>query len=160
MLVTHTPNAARRRYRFSLKAMFVLLTLVSCLGWVGVQLKWVKDRHEALRWVVTHHGAYTWHGQPANVAGGDEHRESDKGVIHTAYDINPEPPVYKAKAPWSLRPFGEQGINRIEIQPHAKEETPPPGKIAELERLFPEARVSVDPTDEAKVFEFFLKFRR
>ena len=37
----------RRWYRFSLRTLFVLLTLF-CV-WLGVQVKWIRDRHEAVR---------------------------------------------------------------------------------------------------------------
>ena len=157
LTVLSQQHEPRRRFHFSLKAIFVLLTVVSCaLGLVAMQLKWINDRHEALRWVVTHHGAYVWTGPPANAAGTEEHWESDKDVIYTAYDFGQVTPVYRAKAPWSLRPFGERAIDRIEIQPHTKSEMPPSEKIAELERLFPEAPVSVNPVDPS----IFLQFGR
>jgi hypothetical protein len=40
----------RRWLRFSLRTLFVLMT-VFCV-WLGVQVKWVRDRHEAINWVL------------------------------------------------------------------------------------------------------------
>ena len=41
----------RSHFRFTLRTFFVLLTLAACaLGWLGVQVQWIKDRHEAREW--------------------------------------------------------------------------------------------------------------
>jgi len=43
-----SPAPPRRRwFRFSLRTFFVVLTLF-CV-WLGVQVKWIHDRHEALK---------------------------------------------------------------------------------------------------------------
>lgn len=47
--MTTTPDKPRRWFRFSLRTFLVLLTLF-CV-WLGVQVKWVRDRREALKWV-------------------------------------------------------------------------------------------------------------
>jgi len=39
----------RRWFRYSLRTLFVLVT-VFCI-WLGVQVKWIGDRHEALQWL-------------------------------------------------------------------------------------------------------------
>ena len=40
---------ALRRFQFSLRTFLVLLTFLGvALGWLGVQVKWIRDRHEAL----------------------------------------------------------------------------------------------------------------
>src|ERR1051325_9978311 len=33
----------------SLKGFFVLVTLAGVLCWLGIQVKWIRDRHEAVR---------------------------------------------------------------------------------------------------------------
>ena len=38
----------RRWFRFSLRTMFILLTLFGLACWVSVQVKWVRDRHQAV----------------------------------------------------------------------------------------------------------------
>src|SRR5689334_19564886 len=72
------PTTPRYRwFRFSLRTLFVLVTLLSIfLGFVGVQIKWIHDRHTAEAWVRRHHalGASS---------------------------------VVTAPAPWSIRVFGE-----------------------------------------------------
>jgi hypothetical protein len=36
--------------------MFVLVVILGVfLGWLGVQLKWIHDRHEAMNWILRHH---------------------------------------------------------------------------------------------------------
>jgi len=43
-----SPTPSRRRwFRFGLKTLFVMVTVCcAALGWLGVQLKWIRDRHE------------------------------------------------------------------------------------------------------------------
>ena len=45
----YLPRPERLRIRFGLKTFFVLLTL--CGVWLGVQVKWVRDRHRAMEGV-------------------------------------------------------------------------------------------------------------
>ena len=40
------PAPNRRWFRFSLRTMFVVVTLVGC--WLGNSLIWIKQRHELL----------------------------------------------------------------------------------------------------------------
>jgi len=42
MTARETP---RRWFRFSLRTLFVVLTILGV--WLGVQVKWIKDRHAA-----------------------------------------------------------------------------------------------------------------
>lgn len=149
-----------RLFRFRLRTAFLMLTVLGiALGFVSAQRKWIRDRHAALEWVATHHGGYIWmtSGVPSPL--GAEHWKADKNVLYTAYDIPGWVRTVSA-APWSLRMFGEQGINNIEFQPTSKHEIPSAEKVAELKRLFPEASVSVAEVDANKVFEFFIKFAR
>jgi hypothetical protein len=44
----------RRWFRFSLRTMFVLVT-VAC-DWLGYHLHWINQRHTALQWMKTHSG--------------------------------------------------------------------------------------------------------
>jgi hypothetical protein len=47
----NAPQPIRRRwYQFSLRTMFVAVTLVAIpLAWVGYSLSWIRQRHEALQ---------------------------------------------------------------------------------------------------------------
>jgi len=85
-------DKARWRPRFSLRTfLLVVLILGGFLSWLDVQVKWIRDRHEAL---ATH-----WHG--IVVDKGDELR--------------------RPAAPWSLRIFGERGEGPILVQPETDE---------------------------------------
>ena len=43
------PAAPRRRwFRYSLRTFFVVLTIFGV--WLGAQVKWIRDRHEAANW--------------------------------------------------------------------------------------------------------------
>ena len=52
----------RRWFRFSLRTFFVLLTLFGV--WLGMQMKWIRDRHEAIRWLEARGGSVE-HGRAA-----------------------------------------------------------------------------------------------
>ena len=83
----------------SLRGVLVTVTLL-CV-WLGVQVKWIRDRHEA----------YFGNGVMPN-------------------------PFSNTDAPWSLRLFGEEGVDMIDVRRDAK-------FTAERVRvLFPEASVS------------------
>ena len=41
-----TPAPKPRRFRFSLRTLFVVVTLVGC--WLGYQLNWIRQRHDML----------------------------------------------------------------------------------------------------------------
>jgi hypothetical protein len=76
-----------RWLQVSLRGLFVLVTILGVfLGWLGVQVKWIRDRHEALEWVRQH-----------------EHPMAFQAV-------EPKP------MPWSLRMFGEAPTRYITIQ--------------------------------------------
>jgi len=59
------PVPPRRRWpRYSLRTLFVVVTVFGVsLGWLGVQVKWIRDRHDRMnraRWafsVPSHHDA-------------------------------------------------------------------------------------------------------
>ena len=44
----------RRWFRFSLKTLFVVLTLFGV--WLGVQVNWIRQRREARQWIKDHGG--------------------------------------------------------------------------------------------------------
>ena len=109
----------RRWCRFSLRTFSVLLTLVGCaLGWLGLHVKWIKDRAAARAWV-EQGGGYVSEGQLF-------------GTFFT-----PPPPV--RSAPWSLRLLGEKAYLELGLvrEPNGRYSE------AEMESLFPEAAVMV-----------------
>jgi len=116
-------------WRFSLRTLFVLVSLL-CV-WLGVQVQWIRDRHEALR----------------------QHRGLENGTIGVKSNRMPNRPIIlrgeSAKAPWSLRIIGERGIKTLLVYvddhpfggqgddygPRLESET------NRLSKLFPEATI-------------------
>ena len=115
----------RRRFQFRLRTMFVLVAVLgSLLGWLGVQLKWIHDRDEALSWMFPFRAR-----QIAAETTGVLPPLKGSIINHAG-----------SKAPWSLRLFGEPGVGRLEVDrrfltPNA------PYSLEKLRRLFPEAEV-------------------
>ena len=132
-----TPPSAppRRWFSYSLRTLFVVVTAF-CV-WLGVQVKWIRDRHEAM-------GKHI--GLEAYIVGVD-----DRDGIH--FYMQHE----KCDAPWSIRILGEKGIGTIFIGP-PRGKGPPSyvnnSKVREIVRekmrlrdLFPEAAaVLMTPT--------------
>ena len=74
--------------------MLVLLTIVGLsLGWVAAQLKWIRDRHQAIQWVNGH--------------------KTHSVVI--GHHVDP-PPYRRVDPPWQLRLFGEKGCDLISVR--------------------------------------------
>lgn len=93
------------------------------LGWLGVQLKWIHDRHEALRWIADYR---------ARQLGAES--GSMLPPLRGEYFAN------AGKAPWNLRIFGERGVERLEV---AQDWVNPDARysVNELRSLFPESEV-------------------
>ena len=96
--------------RLSLRTLLILIALVAV--WLGVQVKWIQDRHAALRWL-DKRGSYS--------------------IAVTGEGGGPYP------APWQIRMLGEQGTMLIWLEPIENET--PLYSLADLSRLFPEAEV-------------------
>ncbi len=118
----------RPRLRFSLRTLFVLVTLV-CL-WLGPALNWMRQRSEARAWLKDH-GGYV----DQNCFGYDP-------FVYCPH-LHP--------APWNIRILGEAGVASIWVCPHplvdGGEHTDPLAKTAELRPLFPEADFAGDPLE-------------
>ena len=78
-----TAAPRRRWFRFSLRTLLVMVTVFG--AWFGVQVKWIRDRHE---WLKNHPQVIIW----ADNRGG---------------------PNELVPAPWSLRILGEPGIRKL-----------------------------------------------
>ena len=110
------PFAPKRRwFQFSLRTLFVLVLLLAIpLGWLAVQLKWIRDRHEALRGLEQSGRAFIL--------------DWSSSFVHDPDDV----------LPWSLRLFGENSVRQIFIL-HSQE-----SELKPLRLLFPEAEVTAD----------------
>jgi len=104
--------------------VFVVVTIFGV--WLGIQVKWIKDRHEALKWVDTIN---------ARRSPGDSSDFSQWSHVIVSYD--------RVVAPWQIRILGESGVPEIHIdQQKINKSDDASGKLLELESLFPEAHVS------------------
>ena len=118
--MTFSAPPRRRWFRFSLRTFFVLLTIF-CV-WLGVQVKWIRDRHEALQ---LHDSiSVDFYGGIIVEGGGS------RMISHSP----------KAKAPWGIRIFGEAGVGTILVDP-------PETDYSRLTALFPEAKVIPTPKE-------------
>lgn len=89
------------RFAFSLRTLFVLVTIIgTVLGWLAIQLQWIRDRREAQRWLIDTHAR-----QLARDSGGK------MPPLKGDYVSRAE------KAPWMLRMLWEGGVERIEVDP-------------------------------------------
>ena|ERR1051325_8457872 len=131
--MTTSPTSPRRRwFRFSLRTLFLLVTILGVfLGWLGGQIKWIMDRHEALRWL-------------SKVP--DSNESANGFPIESTERLWYEPPFsanQKNNAPWGLWLFREVGLRRINLNGHL----PPSDEYTEekLRELFPEAEIETLP---------------
>ena len=108
-------TAPRRRwFRFSLRTLFVVVT-VFCdwtRGWFVYQLNWIWHRHAFLN---------------------ESYTRSPEGWLEGSLLPDFDPPE---KTPWTLRLFGEEPISYICIIPYKG-----PEYVARCKELFPEAEV-------------------
>jgi hypothetical protein len=88
--------------QFTLRGLFVLVTILGVfLGWLGVQVKWIKDRREAIEWVENqgpHSMAAGWHEWVVEQPG-------KPSIIMK--DVSP---------PFGLAIFGEKAVNHIHVK--------------------------------------------
>jgi hypothetical protein len=106
----------------SLKGFFVLLTLLCVfLGWLGMQVKWIRDRH-AFREACRSLPGVSAYFEPFRTQAG-------------VYDPT-------CRAPSALWLFGERGVKHITV---------PKRYEARIRRLFPEADVRIMPGWERTV---------
>jgi hypothetical protein len=110
----------------------VAVTLVAApLAWIGVQVKWIHDRHRALK------------SRP-DFGYNPEDWETEEFGAPLAFEgpVPGMPPEWhpRVHAPWSIRILGESGVEKIVLpgQMDSLEET-----LDEMLRLFPEAHIQV-----------------
>jgi len=107
------PKPRRRWFQFSLRSLLVLVTLFGSC--IFYCANWVRERREALQWITVQ--AEIWREMPV-----------EQGA-HLG-----------GAAPWQICLFRKTGVEQISV---VVDKNCAPAKQRELERLFPEARVSV-----------------
>jgi len=121
----------RRWLRFSLRMLLVLVVLAAIpMGWVAAQLKWIRDRREAIEWLL----------------------RSTSGIRHGGFEtsdaldfgLQGPKPEREISAPWSLQLFSERGMRRVHLSSTGLY------RRKEIEALFPEAEVSVYQVDDLR----------
>jgi hypothetical protein len=120
-----TPAPKRRWFQWSLRTLFVVVTLVACC--LGYQLNWIRERHSLI----------------------DVPQQTG---VDPEYDIALMPMSLRASlqvetkdAPWPLRWLGERGVYTLYMR-----DDMPESEVARIRALFPEAeidRVSKDYFD-------------
>jgi len=108
----------RRWLSYGLRTLFALVVLSAILfgglvSWIEAQREWIRNRHEALEGYATRYTVFS----------------------------NWKSPV--VPAPWSLRFFGETGVEAVVIDRDEPEETRKSAR-KRLEPLFPEAKIEED----------------
>src|ERR1700730_19069210 len=106
-------TSSRRRFQFRLRTLMIAVTLLAVpLGYVGWQMKVIRQRHEAAATYQTIRGL-----------------ETTFGPLHVLR-------IQRPPAPWPLRWLGEEGYRTIMVLKGT-----PADEIARLKSLFPEASV-------------------
>ena len=122
------PTPHRRWFRFSLRTLFVAVTLFAC--WLGWQMKFIRDRKEMRQWIVAQGGHTGNFGDPF---ADDLFNEESEEIA---------PPI-----PWLRQILGDEGIGYIELP--RKSSSADRNRIA---ALFPEANIL--PWEVETPFEF------
>jgi hypothetical protein len=121
-----TPAPKRRCFRFSLRTLFVVVTVFGVwLGWVTYELNWIRQRHEF-------------------IAGEKRIHERRGAAVAIAYTYPGKRP---ARAPFMLWAFGEGGFSDMcvladEVDTQRLTENDM-NRVRQARRLFPEAEVMV-----------------
>src|SRR6187549_3238791 len=114
---------SRRWLRFSLRGMFVVITLFGV--WLGLQVNWLRQRQEARRWIEQHESPGGWSRvNPTDVTWTTKTGAKQSGkAVHV---------------PWGLRLLGETRLAFIHLDKSKLTEADIP-RINSLLALFPEA---------------------
>jgi len=108
----------RRWFRFSLRTLFVIVTVLG--GLLAYQLNWIRQRHEIIAFYETSVAPKTGYAWPLDVV---------------SYAATEEFPPYRT-APWNLRLFGERGYAELGLFRHVSD-----SELLRIKGLFPEAEV-------------------
>jgi hypothetical protein len=120
----------RRWFQFSLRGIFILMTLLGI--WLGVQVKWWRDRQEARKWIAAHEVEGKWSLLDVS----DPNVRLSQTTMKNGVRILV--PMKLRDVPWSVRALGERRLNFIHLDKGklSKEDA---RYIDSLQSLFPEA---------------------
>jgi hypothetical protein len=122
-----TTKTLRTWFCFSLRGMFIVITLFGV--WLGRQVQWMRERHEARAWIVAHET-----GTHVARDGIDDDYWSTELVNGVAVTTRKK----VRNAPWSIRILGEERLPFITLEKSKLSESDIP-RIDSLHALFPEA---------------------
>ena len=153
--MSETMKPRRRWFRFSLRTLFVLLTLFGI--WLGIQVKWVRDRQAARLWVHEHgfiiadiaHSASLVPPNGPTVSPYLNLLQSDPSPSWRSHRTLVRPVVEQTaptgNLPWSLKMLGEEPAELIVIVSDGRKLSEEERQYVErLKRLFPEASLQVN----------------
>ena len=134
----------RNLFRFSLRTLFVLLTLFGV--WLGMQVKWVRDRREARLWIQQREFSNLHSGNGPTVSPYlNLLKPNPSGLPNYQTLVQPfidQQYPQKPKLPWALRVLGEEP--RYIILLDSSKLTRTDQEYTErLKGLFPEAQLQV-----------------
>jgi hypothetical protein len=124
-----TPAPNRRWFRFSLRTLFVVVTILGC--WLAYEFNWIRQRRAVVA-------------------------ESPKWLAYEGEDIGPMAQPLAPGLLWLLGEKGYAGVNMVvivdELDDTLVDSWPPDDIKSELQRvekLFPEAMVGAAPVERS-----------
>ena len=113
-----TPAPKRRWFRFSLRTLFVVMTVFAC--WLGYEINWIRQRHIVVGDTQVQTARYY-----LGVWIDSKTRQSHSRRIYSV-------------APWPLNWLGEPGYWGVALKQGTSDD-----EVARVRRLFPEAEAVV-----------------
>ncbi len=126
-------TAHKRRWTFSLRTMFVVVTVLGILGWIGNNIRWIHQRREFIEnppTIYMHatrvpHSAAPWAPWPLWLFG--ERGWSEISISFVPWDV------------WEDKEYQVQPLSEVEL-----------AQLNHAKSLFPEAIVSTTPLDSRR----------
>ena len=97
--------------QFSLRTMLALITLFATIFWGGLQVKWVRERHAAMRWLEGRGGSWRYAVDPKQSLPWTLAVLGEPSVAVLSLVSTPE--EHKTKVPELGRLFPEAEINEV-----------------------------------------------